>query len=81
MGVLPNIKPWLLADSHPQYESATQSGVCIRDPDHPDRPYVGLFWSGGAGACALTSRNALVCLVVSSLACRVACGLASHAHN
>ncbi|EGD76111.1 hypothetical protein PTSG_00818 [Salpingoeca rosetta] len=49
MRVLPNIKPWLLADSHPEYARAVASGVCVRDPDDPSRPYVGLFWSGGAG--------------------------------
>lgn len=50
MHVLPNIKPWLLKNSHPDYDTVVHQGGFVRDGDAPDKPHRGLFWAGGEGA-------------------------------
>eukprot|EP00730_Choanoeca_flexa_P002433 TRINITY_DN11050_c0_g1_i4.p1 TRINITY_DN11050_c0_g1~~TRINITY_DN11050_c0_g1_i4.p1 ORF type:complete len:476 (+),score=104.87 TRINITY_DN11050_c0_g1_i4:45-1472(+) len=54
MHVLPNIKPWLLKDSHPRYQEVASMQAMVRLAEG-DVPLEGVFWSGGAGTYAIGS--------------------------
>lgn len=53
MSVLPNVKPWLLKDSHPEYSKIAVEGGLLRQPDAPPpAAALGHFWQGGPNTFA-----------------------------
>ena len=58
MGVVPNIKPWLLKGSHPEYAALAAAGGLLRDCEGgavAAGAAEGLFWQGAPGAFAAGS--------------------------
>eukprot|EP00941_MAST-03F_sp_MAST-3F-sp1_P004620 g4620.t1 len=58
MKVLPNIKPWLLKGSHPEYSSVAEQGGFLVDPskskgeETASKAAEDIFWKGGPGTFA-----------------------------